>query len=753
MAIDPICHMQVDEATGIKAESGGKVYYFCCAHCRDVFLKDPDGKLKPMTVHGPAIYICPMDPDVILDHPGDCPKCGMSLEPQSSQTEDDDAERQDLLRRLWIGIFLSLPVMALAWMSMHGKTGVHVSVVTNAWGQLILSTPVVFGCGNIFFIRAWRSLVNWHGNMFTLIALGVGAAYIYSATAVLCPRAFFQMIPQGGQIDLYFETAVMITLLVLLGQVMEVSARRSTGLALKALMGLAVKDARRVRDDVDEDVPVGEIAVGDVVRVRPGEKIPVDGVIIGGTSRVDESMVTGEPLPVLKAVGDNVVGATINQAGVLLVQVEKVGSQTLLARIIAMVAVAQRTRAPIQQLADKVAAYFVPGVVGTAMVTFALWYFLGPAPLLIHAWVSATAVLIIACPCALGLATPMAVMVGVGRGAREGILVKDAEAMERAAGVDTVLLDKTGTLTEGKPSVVAFFAAQGWDEARLLSVAASLERNSEHPLARAVVRAAADKGCVLSDAVDFLTVVGSGVQGLVGGRMVLVGREGFLETQGVVLPLELQAQASLWQEQAKTVVGVAVDGNAAGVLAIADPLKDTTPGAVRALKAMGLKVMMVTGDNHFTAKALARELGIDDFKAALTPKGKQEAVKALSDQGRRVMMVGDGINDAPALAQAHVGVAMGNGTDVAMATASITLVKGDIQGVVSALRLSRGVMKNIRQNLFFAFVYNFCGVPVAAGIMYPVFGFLLSPVMAGAAMSFSSVSVIANSLRLNNLKL
>jgi Cu+-exporting ATPase len=753
MAIDPICHMQVDESSPIRAERDGQTYYFCCDHCRDVFLKHPDGNVPPKVITGPAVYVCPMDPEILQDHPGDCPKCGMSLEPQSPVLHEDDHEGRDLARRFGIGLALGLPVMALAWGSMSRAHGVFISEYYSGVIQWLLSTVVVFGCGGIFFVRAWRSVLNWHGNMFTLIAIGVGAAYGYSSVAVFWPQIFPEAMRPMGRIDLYFEAAVMITLLVLLGQMLEAMARRRTGDALKALMGLAVKEAHRLSGDREEDVPLEMIVAGDMLRIRPGEKVPVDGVVVSGESYVDEAMLTGEPVPVAKKAGDKLVGATVNGTGSLVMRAEKVGADTLLSRIIAMVASAQRSRAPVQDLVDQVAAYFVPGVIGVSVVTFFIWLFFGPAPALTHAWVNAIAVLIIACPCAMGLATPMAVMVGVGRGARAGILIRNAHAMEQAQKVDVLCVDKTGTLTQGKPQVTDLLPAQGWDEKRLLMIAASLEKNSEHPLAQAVVRAALAQGIGLNEADGFSASVGRGVKGRVNGCAVLIGKPAFLKVYGVVFPPEMEARAMALQEQARTVVWVSVDGQVAGFIGISDPLKSTTLEAVRRLQAMGLKVIMLTGDNPLTARVLADQLGLDDHQAELTPEGKQEAVRSLMAQGHVVMMAGDGINDAPALAQANVGVAMGHGTDVAMETASITLVQGDLNGIVKSLHLSQALMRNIRQNLFFAFVYNFLGVPVAAGILYPFFGLLLSPVIAGAAMSFSSVSVIANSLRLKNTKL
>jgi len=589
--------------------------------------------------------------------------------------------------------------------------------------------------------------------MFTLIAMGVGAAYGFSAIAILFPNIFPQSLKRHGEIGLYFEAAAVITVLVLLGQLLESKARSRTGQAIKALLGLAAKVAHRIREGKEEDVAIDQIQKGDLLRVRPGEKVPLDGVITEGKSTIDESMISGEPVPVAKIEGDRVIGATVNQTGTFVMKTEKIGSETLLSQIVKMVADAQRSRAPIQKLADKVSGYFVPAVLGCAVIAFIIWSIFGPPPALAYAFISAISVLIIACPCALGLATPMSIMVGVGKGAQSGILIKNAEAIEKCEKVTHVLTDKTGTLTAGKPQVTATITANGWDEKTLLSIAASIEQSSEHPLARSVVDYAKEKNYELAFANDFQSVTGGGVKGKVNGKAVLLGKQKFIEDNGIALHEELKKRSGELQEKAETVIWVAVDGQTVGIFGISDPIKKTTPNAIRTLHKMGLKVVMLTGDNEKTAKAIAKELGIAGVYAGLEPKDKQEIVKKLRSEGARVMMAGDGINDAPALAEADVGVAMGTGTDVAIESAGITLVKGDLNGIVKALRLSRGVMRNIHQNLFFAFIYNALGVPIAAGILYPFLGLLLSPMIAGAAMSFSSVSVIGNSLRLRNLKL
>ena len=714
--------------------------------------------LEPMAAALPkTIYTCPMHPEIEQDHPGDCPICGMRLEPKTVSAEDsaEHAEIRSLSRKFWIGLVFTVPVLFLAMG--HLIPGLHIEKwmprSVSKWVEFVLATPVVLWAGGMFFSKAWRSLVNRSLNMFTLIATGVGAAYFYSAVAVIAPGIFPESFRESGEVGLYFEAAAVITVLVLLGQLLEAKARSQTSQAIRALLGLAAKTAHRIRDDQEEEVPVDQIEKGDLLRVRPGEKIPIDGVIIEGRSNIDESMITGEPMPVGKGAGESVIGATVNQTGTFVMRAEKVGSETLLAQIVHMVAEAQRSRAPIQKLADTVSGYFVPAVIAIAVLTFIAWAIWGPAPAMAYGLVNAVAVLIIACPCALGLATPMSIMVGVGRAAQNGILVKNAEALETTERVTHLVTDKTGTLTAGKPRVTRRMAAPGGDEGELLRIAASLEQNSEHPLARAIVDQAKEAGITLSPVTDFESTTGGGVMGKLDGKTVRVGKRKFLEESGVGIPEDLDREAQHLQEKAQTVVWVAVDRNAAGLLAIADPIKETTPKAIKALHDLGLKVIMCTGDNRKTAEAVARELGIDDFTAEVMPQDKIDIIKKLKSQGAIVAMAGDGINDAPALAESHVGIAMGTGTDVAIESAGITLVKGDLMGIAKAIHLSRAIMRNIRQNLFFAFIYNALGIPIAAGVLYPFFGVLLSPIIAGAAMSFSSLSVVANALRLRSVRI
>jgi Cu+-exporting ATPase len=701
-----------------------------------------------------VIYTCPMHPEIEQDHPGDCPKCGMPLEPKNVSLEDNSEQKEirTLGRKFWGGLILGLPVVFLALEEMMlAPESRFISHGVSIWAQLILSTPVIFWAGGFFFTKAWKSIINRSLNMFTLIAMGVGAAYFYSLVAVLFPHLFPASLTMDGRPSLYFEAAVVITVLVILGQYLEAKARAQTGQAIKALLGLAAKNAHRVKDGKEEEVPVDEIQKGDLLRVRPGEKIPLDGIIIEGKSMVDESMISGEPIPVEKREGDRVIGATVNQTGTFVMKTEKVGSETLLSQIVHMVAEAQRSRAPIQGLADKVAGYFVPAVILIAVATFIIWANWGAEPRLAYAIVNAIAVLIIACPCALGLATPMSIMVGVGRGAQSGILIKNAEAIEKAERITHVLTDKTGTLTEGKPKVTAVFSVQGINEKNLLLTAGSLEQSSEHPLARAVIDYAKEQGIQLVNISDFESVTGGGVKGVLNGKKVFLGKEKFIEESVGGLPEKLKAKSAQLQEKAQTVVWVAFENQVIGILGISDPIKKTTPQAIEALHKKGCKVIMLTGDNKNTAQAIAKELGIDDVRAELEPQDKQKIIKEFKQQGALVMMAGDGINDAPALAEAEVGVAMGTGTDVAIESAGMTLVKGDLNGIVKALTLSRSVMHNIRQNLFFAFIYNALGVPVAAGLLYPFWGILLSPIIAGAAMAFSSVSVVGNSLRLKGI--
>lgn len=752
MAIDPICGMTVDEETSLSGEREGQRYYFCSRHCREKFLKShPTAPSAPPPLPPQSLYTCPMHPQINQDHAGDCPLCGMPLEPLMPA---DDTAEETLIRSLslkfTVGLIFTAPLLFLTIGEMIPALGVHawIPVAISSRLQFLLATPVVVWCGGFFFSKAWQSLVRRSLNMFTLIALGVGVAYGYSAAAVLFPGIFPEGLKKDGMLNLYFETAAVITVLVIFGQLLEARARSRTGEAIRALLGLAAKNAHRLRHDGEEDVPVEDVQKGDELRVRPGEKIPLDGIVLEGKTTVDESMISGEPVPVAKAAGDRVIGATVNQTGAFIMKVEKVGAETLLAQIIHMVSEAQRSRAPIQNLADQVSGYFVPAVVAAAGITFIVWALWGPEPSLAYALVNAIAVLIIACPCALGLATPMSIMVGVGAGAASGILIKNAEAIEKAETITHVLTDKTGTLTLGKPRVTAVATAPGVDEKTLLEFAASLEQSSEHPLARAIVEYAGERGCLFSKAEDFESITGQGLKGTVKGKGVVLGKENFLREVHGVLSEDLKRESSRLQNQAQTVVWVAVENNVVGILAVSDPIKSTTPDAIRDLHAMGLKVVILTGDNAATAEAVAGALRIDEVYAGLNPQDKQKIVAQLKSRGAKVLMAGDGINDAPALASADVGVAMGTGTDVAIASAGMTLVNGDLGGIVRALRLSKAVMRNIRQNLFFAFIYNAVGVPVAGGVLYPLTGILLNPVIAGAAMSFSSVSVIANALRL-----
>jgi len=702
------------------------------------------------------IYTCPMHPEIEQDHPGACPKCGMTLEPKSIGAEEEEQrETQSLSRKFWIALVLTIPVLLLAMG--HVIPGLEIDSIVpkqiGKWIEFALTTPVVLWAGGFFFARAWQSIVNHSLNMFTLIAVGVGAAYFYSVVAVIAPGIFPTSFRRHGEVDLYFEAAAVITTLILLGQLIEAKARSRTGHAIKALLGLAAKTAHRIHDGQEQEIAVDKIQKDDVLRVRPGEKVPIDGVIIDGQSNIDESMITGEPMPVSKRAGDKVIGATVNQTGSFLMRAERIGSETVLAQIVQMVAKAQRSRAPIQKLVDTVAGYFVPAVIGVAIITFIVWSIVGPAPSMAYALVNAVSVLIIACPCALGLATPMSIMVGVGRAAQAGILVKNAQAIEVTEKVTHLVTDKTGTLTAGKPEIVSQIGANNVGERDLLRIAASVESQSEHPLARAIVESAKKEKIELGNVTDFQSTTGGGVAGNLDGQTILIGKEKFLADSNVRFPEELTKEVHRLQERAETTVWVAANGKAVGVLEIADPIKPTSREAVRELHEMGLKIIMCTGDNRRTAESVARELGIDEFKAEVMPDEKIEIVRDLKSEGAIVAMAGDGINDAPALAAADVGIAMGTGTDVAIESAGITLVKGDLMGIVKAIHVSRAVMRNIRQNLFFAFIYNALGVPIAAGVLYPFLGLLLSPMIAGAAMSFSSVSVIANALRLRSIKL
>ena len=759
-AVDPVCKMTVDPASAAgRVEHAGETYYFCCEPCRAKFAANPGKYLDPAAhaaIEPPpppgTKYTCPMHPEVVSDGPTGCPLCGMALEPQEITLEEGpNPELADMTRRFWACAALAVPLLIVAMGGMiPGAAGHRPAGGAAAWVQLALATPVVLWGGWPFFARGWASVRHRSPNMFTLIALGVGAAYGSSVLAVLAPGLFPASFREHGAVPVYFEAAAVVTTLVLLGQVLELRARGRTAGALRELLGHAPKVARRLDGDGTEaDVPVTEVRVGDRLRVRPGEQVPVDGVVVEGSGAVDESMITGESAPAAKAPGSPVVGGTINGTGGLIVRAERVGSATMLAQIVRMVGAAQRTRAPIQRLADAVAGSFVPVVVAVAILTFAAWATVGPEPRLAHALINAVAVLIIACPCALGLATPMTITVGTGRGAGAGVLIKDAEALEALAGVDTLVVDKTGTLTEGKPRVVAIEAADGHDPGEVLRLAAALERASEHPLGAAIVAEADRRGLPAADAAGFRALPGRGVEGTVGGRAVAVGnRDLVAEAAG-----DLADRAESLRHDGQTAVFVRVDGRLAGVVGIADPIKPSAAEAVRRLRADGLRVVMLTGDDRATAAAVAYRLGIDDVRAGVLPAGKGEVVAQLGAEGRAVAMAGDGINDAPALAMARVGIAMGTGTDVAMAAAGITLVGGDLAGIDRARRLSRATMRNIRQNLAFAFLYNLLGVPIAAGVLYPATGLLLGPMLASAAMTLSSVSVIANALRLRRVDL
>jgi len=748
-----------------KAVRGGVTYYFCNPRCREKFEAEPGRYLAPQpaataaaparSVSGGAIYTCPMHPEIRQAGPGSCPVCGMALEPEMpTAATGPNPELADMSRRLWIGLVLALPVVALE-MGGHLFDLQHsVAPAVSNWIQLALATPVVLWAGWPFLVRGWASILSRNLNMFTLIAMGTGVAWLYSIVATVAPGIFPPAFRgHAGEVAVYFEAAAVITVLVLLGQVLELRARETTGGAIRALLDLAPKMARRIAaSGQDEDIALDAVHVGDRLRVRPGEKVPVDGEVIDGRSAVDESMVTGESMPVLKQAGAGVIGGTLNQTGSFVMRAGKVGSETMLAQIVRMVAEAQRSRAPIQRLADVVASYFVPTVVAAAAAAFAGWAVWGPEPAYAYGLVAAVAVLIIACPCALGLATPMSIMVGVGRGAASGVLIKNAEALERLEKIDTLVIDKTGTLTEGKPKVVAVVPAPPFTEDELLRLAATLERGSEHPLAAAIVAAAEARNLAIGRASGFDSPTGKGVVGVIDGRKIALGNTKLLADVKVD-PGTLTVRADELRRDGATVIFMAVDGAAAGVIAIADPVKATTPEAVRALRADGVRVVMLTGDNRTTAEAVARKLGIAEVEAEVLPADKGKVVRKLRDQGRVVAMAGDGVNDAPALAAADVGIAMGTGTDVAIESAGITLVKGDLTGIVRARRLSVATMRNIRQNLFFAFVYNVAGVPIAAGVLYPLFGILLSPIFAAAAMSLSSVSVVTNALRLRRVRL
>jgi Cu+-exporting ATPase len=756
---DPVCGMLVEIASAkFRHRLGDSTYYFCSQGCLDKFKADPDRYLNPSAIAPSevaegAVWTCPMHPEIRRDSPGACPICGMALEPmEPTLDERPNPELVDMTRRLWVSAALTLPILVLVMAAdLFGIELLPMRI--SVWVQFALSTPVVLWGGWPFFERFWASLKTRNLNMFTLIGLGVGAGYGYSLVATFLPGIFPPSLrTMGGMVPVYFEASAVITTLVLLGQVLELRARAATGKAIRSLLGLAPKTARRVRDGHEEDVPLTEVQVGDMLRIRPGEKIPADGVVIEGHSSVDESMITGEAVPVAKTANDEVTGATVNGTGALLMRAERVGRDTMLSQIVRMVAAAQRSRAPIQNLADKVSAWFVPSVVAVSLIAFVVWSLFGPPPPLGHAIVNAIAVLIIACPCALGLATPMSIMVGTGRGASAGVLIKNAEALELMENIDTLVVDKTGTITVGRPKLIAVKPAADLSESELLRLAAALEKGSEHPLAAAVVEGAEERKIAIPAAGDFQSHTGKGVTGTVDGRQVALGNAALLRDVGAD-PSSLDAQANEHRARAEGVMFVAIDGKPAGLLVVADPVKDTAAEAIAELHHDGIRIVMLTGDNLRTAQAVARQVGIDEVIAEVLPDLKQAKVEQLKSEGKRVAMAGDGINDAPALAAADVGIAMGTGTDVAMESASITLVKGDLRGIVRARHLSHAVMRNIRQNLFFAFVFNAAGVPIAAGVLYPWFDILLSPIIAGAAMSLSSVTVIGNSLRLRGVKL
>src|ERR1700722_4075177 len=768
---DPVCGMSVDPATAKnKAEHRGATYYFCSAGCREKFVAAPmrfvgtastvadrahRARLQSQNSTSGAIYTCPMHLQIRQDHPGACPICGMALEPEvPEEATGPSAELMDMTRRFWIALVFSIPVFAVEMGGHLAGLNAALPEALSNWIQLALATPVALWAGWPFFERAWASLKTHNLNMFTLIAMGVGVAWAYSVVATVAPGLFPSAFRSAhGAAAVYFEAAAVITTLVLLGQVLELRAREQTGGAIRALLALAPKTARLVHgDSADEEVALDAVTIGDALRVRPGEKVPLDGEIIEGQSAVDESMLTGESMPVGKSAGDKVIGGTLNQSGAFVMRADRIGRDTVLAQIVQMVAQAQRSRAPIQRLADQVSGWFVPLVIAVAALAFAAWAIWGPEPRFAYGLLAAVSVLIIACPCALGLATPMSIMVGIGRGAQAGVLIKDAEALERLEKVDTLVVDKTGTLTAGKPRVVALKPAPGISEETLLKLAASLERGSEHPLAAAIVRAAADRGLTLGNVEGFESVSGKGVTGIIDGRKVALGNRALMQAIGIDVDA-LEAAAHDWRIDAATAVFAAIDGKAAGVMAVADPIKVTAPDAVRMLKAMGVRVVMLTGDNRATAEAVGRKLGIAEIEAEVLPQDKGKMVERLRKEGRVVAMAGDGVNDAPALAAADVGIAMGTGTDVVIESAGVTLLSGDLRGIVAARRLSQATMRNIRQNLLFAFIYNAAGVPIAAGVLYPAFGLTLSPIVAAAAMALSSVSVVANALRLRRFVL
>lgn len=793
---DPVCKMTIeDKDAAATSEYKGATYYFCSNNCRSKFEADPESfisikvsvpqekgviytcpmhpevrqteqgscpkcgmalePLAPSIITAKTEWTCPMHPEIVRDSPGSCPLCGMALEPKTISEDEENPELTDMTRRFWVSSVLTIPLVLITMGSFIPGISLEalISPQLRKWLELVFATPVVLWGGWPFFVRMWQSVVNRSPNMFTLIGLGVSVAYVYSILAALVPDMFpASFRGKSGEVGTYFEAAAVIITLVLLGQVLELKARSKTGAAIKALLGLAPKTARCIKDGVEEDIPLEHVKIGDILRVRPGEKIPVDGIVIEGTSSVDESMVTGEPIPVQKQKGDHVIGATVNGTGMLVMKAEKVGADTLLSQIVHMVAEAQRSRAPIQKLADIVAAYFVQIVIAISVITFIVWAWIGPEPRMAHAIINAVAVLIIACPCALGLATPVSIMVAMGKGALAGVLFKNAEAIEVMKKVDTLVVDKTGTLTVGRPRLVEIVPVQGFDENKILHFAASIERGSEHPLAAAIVKGAEERGISLTDAQEFDSVTGKGVVGKIEGHKIALGNRKLIDDLGID-PAGLLEKADTMRAEGQTVMFVAVDGKVIGLLGVADPIKETTPEAIDELHKEGIRIVMLTGDNRTTAEAVSKKLALDELIAEVLPSEKADIVKKLQNEGRIVAMAGDGINDAPALAQAHVGIAMGTGTDVAMESAGVTLIKGDLRGIVRARRLSRATMRNIKQNLFWAFVYNALGVPIAAGILYPFFGILLSPIFAAAAMSFSSVSVVGNALKLRIVKL
>lgn len=758
MAKDLVCGMNVEpEKASFKFDYQNQQHFFCSQKCLTSFKNNPKkyltAKRQLEPVRSAADYTCPMHPEIVQDHPGNCPICGMTLEPKNVEIKADDSEYKNMRLRFWLGLAFATPVFLLAMGSMSSTFDHFIPVNLSRWLQFILSTPVVLWAGWPFFERGWRSVVNHHLNMFSLISLGVGVAYLYSLIAFFFPQAFPSSFLFHGEAPLYFESAAIITVLVLLGQVLELKARSQTSQSIKAFLRRAANSARVIVNEEEKQIPIDQVKVGDILRVRPGDKIPVDGKITEGKSNIDESMITGEPIPVQKDVESAVIGGTINQGGSFLMQAEKVGSEMLLSRIVQMVAEAQRSRAPVQSLADKVAGYFVPAVLLVAVLTFIIWAWIGPQPSFVYGLVNAVAVLIIACPCALGLATPMSVMVGIGRGAEAGVLIKHAEALEKLEKVKIIVVDKTGTLTEGKPKLTQVISNEPGKENEILRLAAAVEQNSEHPLATSIIQGAKERSISLPKVKNFQSITGGGVIGNVENHEVVVGKPNFLQKRKIKGITLLQQTALELQKQAHTVIFVAIDGQAVGLITVSDPIKSSTPNAIEQLHQLGQKIVMLSGDNEQTAQSVAKKLAIDEAHASVAPEYKQEFIQQAKGKNGFVAMAGDGINDAAALAAADVGIAMGTGTDVAMESADVTLLKGDLMGIVKAIHLSHTMMRNIRQNLFFAFIYNVLGIPIAAGILYPLTGLLLNPMIAALAMSLSSVSVIGNALRLRHTKL